>query len=148
MNNHHHFVPYFDTNVDHVTHFFVKSSKKTHQVSEEEDDLLELLWRNSQVVLHNQRPTPTSAVKLHNGGGEAPPLDHYLFIQEDEVSSWLHYPLCDHSSPLIFSSPPHRRWKDRPLIRSLPLNHWHSGNIVCEATGTELHELLEAERGF
>ncbi|KAG2323596.1 hypothetical protein Bca4012_059075 [Brassica carinata] len=127
MNHHHHFVPDFETDDDYVNVNTNSSSSSTLPrktiVGEQEDDLMELLWHNGQVVLHNQRPntkkhppsssSSSSAVKLHNnngGGGEAPPppLDHNLFIQEDEMSSWLHYPLRDDDfcSDLFFPAAP------------------------------------------
>lgn len=79
---------------------------------------MELLWHNGQVVLQNQRlsniakkPSSSSSVKLHGGGDAAPPpplqpLDENLIIQEDEMTSWLQYPLRedDFCSDLLFSA--------------------------------------------
>ncbi|KAF8090331.1 hypothetical protein N665_0479s0033 [Sinapis alba] len=121
--HHHHFVPDFETDDDYVnannTNYSSSSTLPRKPIlGEQEDDLMELLWHNGQVVLHNQRPNakkhpPSSDVKLHSnggGGGEAPPppLDHNLFIQEDEMTSWLHYPLRDDDfcSDLFFPAAP------------------------------------------
>ncbi|CAF1944582.1 transcription factor PIF1 isoform X1 [Brassica napus] len=119
MNHHrHHFVPDFETDDDYVNANTNSSSSNLPRkpiIGEEEDgDLMELLWHNGQVVLQNQRPntkkqplSSSAAVKLHNGA-PPPPLDHNLFIQEDEMSSWLHYPLRDDDfcSDLFFPAAP------------------------------------------
>lgn len=86
-----------------------------------EEELVELLWQNGQVVMHNQtqrhlRKTPErfyngdgSAVLHHvlpeksaagygDGGGGAGPSsapEQLLHIQEDEMASWLQYPIDD-----------------------------------------------------
>ncbi|KAF3597402.1 hypothetical protein DY000_02020178 [Brassica cretica] len=116
--HHHHFVPDFETDDDYVNANTNSSSSNLPRkpiIGEEEDgDLMELLWHNGQVVLQNQRPntkkqplSSSAAVKLHNGA-PPPPLDHNLFIQEDEMSSWLHYPLRDDDfcSDLFFPAAP------------------------------------------
>ncbi|KAJ0254169.1 Transcription factor PIF1 [Hirschfeldia incana] len=111
--HHHHFVPDFETDDDYVNANTNSSSNIPRKpiIGEDEDgDLMELLWHNGQVVVQNQRhnakkqpPSSSAAVKLHN---QAPPepLDHNLFIQEDEMTSWLHYPLReeDFCSDLFF----------------------------------------------
>ncbi|TXG63942.1 hypothetical protein EZV62_010936 [Acer yangbiense] len=55
---------------------------------EEDDDVMELLWQNGQVVLQSQNQrslkNPTEILSSHN---------QHLFMQEDEMASWLHYPL-------------------------------------------------------
>ncbi|CAN8257569.1 unnamed protein product [Cochlearia groenlandica] len=112
-----HFVPDFDTNDDYVntTTNNLPTRRKPilgHEEEEEEDALMELLWQDGQVALQNQRHNtvnkrlPSSSVKFHGGGGESAPLDQNLFIQEDEMSSWLHFPLRhdDFSSDLLFSA--------------------------------------------
>ncbi|KAH6771285.1 hypothetical protein C2S52_016088 [Perilla frutescens var. hirtella] len=89
-----------------------------------EEEIMELLWQNGQVVVQsqNQRPSKKSAF----GGGEVVlPSEreirstaeeqqhhHHLFMQEDEMSSWLQYPLDDSSfdrdfyADLLYSTPP------------------------------------------
>lgn len=78
-----------------------------------EDDVMELLWQNGQVVLHNQnqrslkksqpalpagqsapREIPSSHHHHHHHQQQQHQQDH-LFMQEDEMASWLHYPLND-----------------------------------------------------
>lgn len=83
---------------------------------------MELLWQNGQVVVQSQnqqRPPKRNALgggdvvipsekDLRSGGQE----QHHLFMQEDEMSSWLQYPLDDSSfdrdlySDLLFPAPP------------------------------------------
>lgn len=87
-----------------------------------EEELVELLWQNGQVVMHNQTQRPPrktterfyngdgSAVLHHvlpnksaacdgdGGGGGAGPSsapEQQLHIQEDEMASWLQYPIDD-----------------------------------------------------
>ncbi|KAG7541103.1 Myc-type basic helix-loop-helix (bHLH) domain [Arabidopsis thaliana x Arabidopsis arenosa] len=70
-----------------------------------EDDIVELLWKSGQLVRTTQTQRPSSPPPIlrgsGSGGGEEkaplplplppPPLHHQnLFIQEDELSSWLH----------------------------------------------------------
>lgn len=72
-----------------------------------EDDIVELLGKSSQVVTSSQTQTPSCDPPLilrgsGSGDGEGngplpqppPPLYHQqsLFIQEDEMASWLHQP--------------------------------------------------------
>ncbi|ESQ50383.1 hypothetical protein EUTSA_v10001974mg [Eutrema salsugineum] len=121
-----HFVPDFDTDDDYANVNPNSSSSSSlnlprKPIMGEEDDLMELLWQNGQVVIQNQRlnnankKPPSSSVKLHGGGVAPPPpppthqpLDENLFIQEDEMASWLHYPLRedDFCSDLLFSAQP------------------------------------------
>ncbi|KAG9447703.1 hypothetical protein H6P81_013831 [Aristolochia fimbriata] len=85
-----------------------------------EDELVELLWRNGQVVMQNQNqrphkksPTPPPPCPCPIGDAVLPPPPDksaaaaaeigpstaagatQLFMQEDEMASWLHYPLDD-----------------------------------------------------
>ncbi|KFK40384.1 hypothetical protein AALP_AA3G366400 [Arabis alpina] len=120
-----HFVPDFDTSTTDNDYVNVNSNPSSSNlprkpIMSEEEDLMELLWQNGQVVLQNQRlnntttkkPSSSSTVKLHAGEEEevAPSqlLDQNLFIQEDEMTSWLHYPLRDDDdnfcSDLLFSA--------------------------------------------
>ncbi|CDY31989.1 BnaA07g00060D [Brassica napus] len=113
MNHHHHFVPDFETDDDYVNANTNSSSSNLPRkpiLGEEEDgDLMELLWHNGQVVLQNQRPnTKKQPPSSSSSSAPPPPLDHNLFIQEDEMSSWLHYPLRDDDfcSDLFFPAAP------------------------------------------
>ncbi|XP_050149105.1 transcription factor PIF1-like isoform X2 [Malus sylvestris] len=81
-----------------------------------EDDIMELLWQDGQVVMQsqNQRSSVNSkrshqskydVVLPDDGGGitrpapqpqpQLPAQNPHLFIQEDEMASWLQYPLVD-----------------------------------------------------
>ncbi|XP_027163807.1 transcription factor PIF1 [Coffea eugenioides] len=97
-----------------------------------EEEIMELLWQNGQVVFQsqNQRSFKKSPNRgrepdqLHQSGASreipsilendnlsAPPPQQ-LFMQEDEMASWLHYPLDDSSfdrdlySDLLYPPPP------------------------------------------
>lgn len=85
---------------------------------------MELLWHNGQVVLHNQRPNAKKQPPppLPSSSSAPPPaLDHNLFIQEDEMSSWLHYPLRDDDdfcSDLFL--PPERQTSNQVVTAARP----------------------------
>ncbi|KAL7126776.1 hypothetical protein ABFS83_14G209300 [Erythranthe nasuta] len=85
-----------------------------------EEEVMELLWQNGQVVVQsqnqNQRLTKKTAGgdvvipaerEMRPAGGE-----QHLFMQEDEMSAWLQYPLDDSSfdrdlyADLLFPAPP------------------------------------------
>lgn len=89
-----------------------------------DDDVVELLWQNGQVVTHSQnqrssvRKSPpskfdvsipqdqTAAVREIRPSSQLEE-HHDLFMQEDEMASWLNYPLVeDHNfgSDLLFPS--------------------------------------------
>ncbi|KAM7527371.1 hypothetical protein LguiB_030781 [Lonicera macranthoides] len=75
----------------------------------EEEEIMELLWQNGQVVVQSQNQR--SLRKSHRGEAQfsIPPEQSsgrefrsdeettatHLFMQEDEMASWLHYPLDD-----------------------------------------------------
>ncbi|KAG9145877.1 hypothetical protein Leryth_021335 [Lithospermum erythrorhizon] len=83
------------------------SSGLTRKSSMAEDEVMELLWQNGPVVAHtqNQRSNrrtsdhleaapPTAASEMGSVVEEAAAAQQeHLFIQEDEMTSWLHYPL-------------------------------------------------------
>ncbi|KAM2009377.1 hypothetical protein FF1_003925 [Malus domestica] len=81
-----------------------------------EDDVMELLWQNGQVVMQNQNQrSAVNSKRSHqskydvvlpdDGGGITRPASQpqpqpqaqnpHLFVQEDEMASWLQYPLVD-----------------------------------------------------
>ncbi|XP_048429632.1 transcription factor PIF1 isoform X2 [Pyrus x bretschneideri] len=79
-----------------------------------EDDVMELLWQNGQVVMQSQNQrSAVNSKKSHqskhdvvlpdDGGGitrpaslpQPPAQNPHLFMQEDEMASWLQYPLVD-----------------------------------------------------
>ncbi|GMJ09030.1 phytochrome interacting factor 3-like 5, PHY-INTERACTING FACTOR 1 [Hibiscus trionum] len=83
--------------------------------SRREDELMELLWQNGQVVMQSQnQPTlkKSPPFKFPDADRSAPreirsssqkhyhreqhdSVSDHLFMQEDELSSWLHYPISD-----------------------------------------------------
>ncbi|XP_009597633.1 transcription factor PIF1-like isoform X3 [Nicotiana tomentosiformis] len=83
-----HSVPNFEMDDDYsnipTTFGITTPSKKSTVVDE---DIMELIWQNGQVIAQsqNQRSQTVAA--------SAPPL----FIQEDEMATWLQYPLDDSS---------------------------------------------------
>ncbi|KAL6499562.1 hypothetical protein OROGR_027472 [Orobanche gracilis] len=87
-----------------------------------EEGIVELLWQNGQAVMQNQRGWKKTASRGEGGreveipagrelrqGGEE---HQHLFMQEDELASWLRYPLDDSSfgrdfyADLLCSTPP------------------------------------------
>lgn len=72
-----------------------------------EEDVMELLWQNGPVVLHNQNQRSLKKSQLsfpadQSAPREIPSSHHHqqeqqdhLFMQEYEMASWLHYPLND-----------------------------------------------------
>lgn len=69
---------------------------------------MELLWQNGQVVVHSQNhrsfhkshlsedaaiPAEQPVTKEIRPSGEETAVNQHVFMQEDEMASWLHYPL-------------------------------------------------------
>ncbi|KAK2648840.1 hypothetical protein Ddye_016329 [Dipteronia dyeriana] len=86
-------VPEFEMGVDYsIATSSVPSRPRKSAMVEEDDDVMELLWQNGQVVLQSQNQrslkNPTEIHSSHN-------QNQHLFMQEDEMASWLHYPLND-----------------------------------------------------
>ncbi|CAA2934090.1 transcription factor PIF1-like [Olea europaea subsp. europaea] len=89
---------------------------------------MELLWQNGQVVFHSQNQRPGKNTQFEgcgdreaaeqstireirpNGGGET--ASQHLSMQEDEIASWLQYPIDESSfesdlyADLLYSAPP------------------------------------------
>ncbi|CAL5193911.1 unnamed protein product [Lathyrus oleraceus] len=73
-----------------------------------DDEIMELLWQNGQVVTQTQnhryinKPPPgRNSDASTRGGSSSPRENQYLFMQEGEMASWLHYPNPDDDdSPL------------------------------------------------
>ncbi|MBA0758076.1 hypothetical protein Gotri_021102, partial [Gossypium trilobum] len=130
-----HCVPDFEMEDDDSIPSTLTRSKKP---SMPEDEIMELLWQNGQVVMQsqNQRSIKKSPPFKFQGADPSATkeiwsssshhhhhqqqqqqqqslTDHHLFMQEDEMASWLHYPLSDASFDHDFSSrppiPPSRR---------------------------------------
>lgn len=72
-----------------------------------EAEIMELLWQNGEVVTHSQNQRSPKKSHLVVGGASAEQREirseeetaanHQLFVQEDEMASWLQYPLDDSS---------------------------------------------------
>ncbi|KAG8370860.1 hypothetical protein BUALT_Bualt13G0027300 [Buddleja alternifolia] len=89
-----------------------------------EEDIMELLWQNGQVVVQSQNQKPLKKNTFGGGGGTAAAEvaereirssgedQQHLFMQEDEMASWLQYSLDDSSfdrdlyADLLYSAPP------------------------------------------
>lgn len=129
-----------------------------------EDEVMELLWQNGQVVMHSQNqrstrrsplskyddavlPSEQSAAReirseqvaaSHNQHNQDP----QLFMQEDEMASWLHYPLVDDDPALD-----HTFCADL-LYPSNNLGNSNSTNPTVRTNGvTELHPAVTSEVG-
>ncbi|XP_038887610.1 transcription factor PIF1-like [Benincasa hispida] len=100
-------VPDFETDEDLPlpSSSSVPSRSKTSSMSDGE--VMELLWQNGQVVMQSQNqksrmkvPPSTTAEQITNR--DTRPMNQeeepQLFMQEDEMISWLHYPLVDDST--------------------------------------------------
>ncbi|TYH10474.1 hypothetical protein ES288_A07G179100v1 [Gossypium darwinii] len=116
-----HCVPDFEMEDDDSIPSTLTRSKKP---SMPEDEIMELLWQNGQVVMQSQNqrsikksppfkfqgadPSATKEVRSSSSHHhhqqqqqqqqqQQSLTDHHLFMQEDEMASWLHYPLSDAS---------------------------------------------------
>ncbi|KAL0553915.1 hypothetical protein IC582_007819 [Cucumis melo] len=100
-------VPDFETDEDSLlpSSSSVPSRSKTSSMLDGE--VMELLWQNGQVVMHspNQKsrmksPQSTTAEQITNRDTRrmSQQEEPQLFMQEDEMISWLHYPLVDDST--------------------------------------------------
>ncbi|XP_047175418.1 transcription factor PIF1-like isoform X2 [Vigna umbellata] len=103
-----HCVPDFEIQIDDDEEFPIPVSKKP---SMQNDEIMELLWQNGQVVMQSQnhrplRKPPHTLV----AGGVSPAREirsseaenygnQHLFMQEDEMASWLHYPIHEDPPP-------------------------------------------------
>ncbi|KAL8143805.1 hypothetical protein V2J09_016837 [Rumex salicifolius] len=101
--NHH--VPEFDVDEFHSA----PSSRPSRQKNMEENEIMELVWHNGQPGIQNRtffrKPSPPTQSQQHPQSPshqmEQPPeiaSTTQLFMQEDEMTSWLHYPLDDGTS--------------------------------------------------
>ncbi|KAL0383692.1 UNVERIFIED_CONTAM: Transcription factor PIF1 [Sesamum calycinum] len=121
-----HYVPdFYEMEEDYLFPASVFSRRKKPTVGEEE--IMELQWQDGQVVV--QRPSKKTAVVGGGGSGDAvipaeqvvereirsggnEEQQQHVFMQEDEMVSWLQYPLDDSSyerdlyTDLFCSAPP------------------------------------------
>ncbi|XP_027363897.1 transcription factor PIF1-like [Abrus precatorius] len=105
-----HCVPDFEIEMDDDEDYSTPVSKKP---STQNNEIMELLWHNGQVVMQsqNQRPfrkPPPPDTKAGDGAIPAKEIrsseaqnysNQHLFMQEDEMASWLHYPINEDPSP-------------------------------------------------
>ncbi|KAJ8899235.1 hypothetical protein K2173_012769 [Erythroxylum novogranatense] len=102
-----HYVPDFEMDDDYQISTSSCLTRPKKSSMHQDDEIMELVWQNGPVVMQNQtqrslKKTSTSA-KYHDAVTPAepsirPPQEHQhhqLFMQEDEMVSWLHYPLND-----------------------------------------------------
>ncbi|XP_073140052.1 transcription factor PIF1-like [Henckelia pumila] len=102
------------------------SNSRTKRPAIGEEEIMELLWQNGQVVAQTQKlskraPTgdgceaviASEQREIRTGGeGEPAPQQQHLFMQEDEMASWLQYPLDvssfdrDLYADFLYSAPP------------------------------------------
>ncbi|KAF4378145.1 hypothetical protein F8388_009059 [Cannabis sativa] len=115
-----HCVPDFEMDDDYSTHPNSSGHSRPPRKSFlPEDDIMELLWQNGQVVTQSQNQRSSSALRKLSPPFKydaVPPADmesrlsqaqahhnhlhlqeqqQHLFMQEDEMSSWLHHPLVE-----------------------------------------------------
>ncbi|KAG4976841.1 hypothetical protein AAZX31_13G113700 [Glycine max] len=122
-----HCVPDFETQMDDDLEFSIPVSKKP---STQNDEIMELLWQNGQVVMQSQNQRPfrkppqppeanggdgaISAREIRSSEAENYNNSQHLFMQEDEMAAWLHYPIHEDPPPFdhhdfgadIFYPPP------------------------------------------
>ncbi|XP_077227952.1 transcription factor PIF1-like isoform X2 [Tasmannia lanceolata] len=78
-------------------------SQPFHSEKWQEDELVELLWQNGQIVMQsqNQRSLKKSPPRITGDSGAGDEIGRSVspanqqFIEEDEMASWLHYPIED-----------------------------------------------------
>ncbi|KAK8541568.1 hypothetical protein V6N13_137825 [Hibiscus sabdariffa] len=109
------------------------ASPKRPSISMPADGIMELFWENGQVVMQSQKNQPSPTFKFHGAAQSASreirpsslsqqqSVTDHLFMQEDEMATWLHYPLNnqDFSADLLHPSaaasvPPLRRVNQVP----------------------------------
>ncbi|KAD6120016.1 hypothetical protein E3N88_11287 [Mikania micrantha] len=118
-----HYVPDFQMDEDYLIPD--SSTSKRHKKSTMGDeDVMELLWQNGQVVMHsqnqrsvgNKKPETmpsTAGREIRSSAMEYETTPCNLFMQEDEMVSWLHYPTDDnnldlylHNNDIMYSGIP------------------------------------------
>ncbi|KAL3620542.1 hypothetical protein CASFOL_035454 [Castilleja foliolosa] len=95
--------------------YSIPTNSRSKKPATGEEGVTELRWENGHVVMQNQRPLK----KTDSGGGEGEVViaaerearlggEEHLFMQEDEMGSWLQYPLDDLYADLLYppTTPP------------------------------------------
>lgn len=103
-------VPDFDMADDDYS--IPTSSSSIPRQQKAKDDIVELLWQNGQVVAHsptqrshhNHKSPPTNTTPEPPRPQPSPPPENtsQLYIAEDEMATWLHYPLEDLYTDLLY----------------------------------------------
>ncbi|KAK9067507.1 hypothetical protein SSX86_011618 [Deinandra increscens subsp. villosa] len=118
-----HYVPDFEMDEDYL--LSDSSNLRRHKKSTMGDeDIMELLWQNGQVVMQSQNQRSagnrksemmpsTAGREIRSGAMEDETTPCNLFMQEDEMVSWLHYPSDDnnldmylHNNDIMYSGLP------------------------------------------
>ncbi|PWA39370.1 transcription factor PIF1 [Artemisia annua] len=115
-----HCVPDFENEEDYLLPASL-NSKRHKKSTMGDEDIMELLWQNGQVVMQSQNQrsngnnnnnkkietqpplSTTTAVNHHNNNNRSTVLDDEttpcnLYMHEDEMVSWLHYPSDDNNN--------------------------------------------------
>ncbi|KAK9993223.1 hypothetical protein SO802_022926 [Lithocarpus litseifolius] len=92
----HHFVPDFEVDEDYSFSTSSSAVSRSRKSPLPEEEIMELLWQNGQVVMQSQnqrsiRRSPPSKLEQENSDNRN--NHNHLFMQEDEMAAWLHYPL-------------------------------------------------------
>lgn len=97
------YVPDFE--MDDDQHLISSSTTDTRHKAE--DDILELLWHDGQVVAQpqNQRKSQPSTIAPSAPAQTQYQQQQQLYMAEDEMATWLHYPLEDLYSDLLCENP-------------------------------------------
>nr|XP_023916582.1 transcription factor PIF1 [Quercus suber] len=87
----HHCVPDFELDEDYSFPTSSSAASRSRKSPLPEEEIMELLWQNGQVVMQSQnqrsiRRSPPSKLEQEND-------NNHLFMQEEEMAAWLHYPL-------------------------------------------------------
>ncbi|XP_019457098.1 PREDICTED: transcription factor PIF1-like [Lupinus angustifolius] len=124
---------------------------KKHSMGDE--DTMELLWQNGQVVMQSQnhrhirKPTHPPPARISGTSIRPEVLNQNLFMQEDEMTSWLHHCPIDYDdnqnfcADLLYLPPP------TPPVN---VNHQSSNNnnsgMQTVAQNSQLTELRQSQK--
>ncbi|KAJ6956566.1 transcription factor PIF1-like isoform X3 [Populus alba x Populus x berolinensis] len=107
------YVPDFEMDDDYPLPPPPSTHTRPRKPAMQEEEIMELLWQNGQVVMHSQRSQKKSSSPPSKLDDAVLPADqlpgtkeirsshdqqqehHHLFMQEDEMASWLNHPLND-----------------------------------------------------
>nr|XP_043611470.1 transcription factor PIF1-like [Erigeron canadensis] len=135
----HHIVPDDHFEADQEDYLFQDLPKKSTMGGNE--DVMELLWHNGQVVIQNQRsPSNVATKKTETITGPS-----HVFMQEDEMASWLHYPSDENSlenylynNDLLYPTPP---------VNPIPLLSPPPPSKIIASSDSPVYKRSEVELG-